>query len=72
MILYSFLEAHDLSGKNVIPFNTHGGSGFSNTIGVIAKLQPGAAVLGNGLTIHRDDVQDAEPSIVVWLKTLGF
>ena len=28
MILYSFFDAYDFSGKTVIPFNTHGGSVF--------------------------------------------
>ncbi len=28
----SFLENHDLSGKNVIPFITHGGGGAQNTV----------------------------------------
>ncbi|GHV52065.1 flavodoxin [Synergistales bacterium] len=72
MLLYSFLEEHDLSGKTVIPFNTHGGSGFSGTIDTIAKLQPGATVQRNGLSISRGDVQDAAPEIVAWLKSLNF
>ena len=31
MPLYTFLEEYDLSGKTIIPFTTHGGSGFSGT-----------------------------------------
>ena len=27
--LYTFLEEYDFSGKTIIPFNSHGGSGFS-------------------------------------------
>lgn len=38
--LYTFLEEYDFSGKTIIPFNSHGGSGFSNTIEEIKKLQP--------------------------------
>jgi flavodoxin len=72
MILYSFLEQYDLSGKTVIPFNTNGGSGFSDTIKTIAKLQPGATVRKDGFAVSRDDVQDAEPGIITWLKALGF
>ena len=30
--LFTFLEEYDFSGKTIIPFNSHGGSGFSNTI----------------------------------------
>ena len=69
MILYSFLEQYDLSGKTVIPFNTHGGSGFSNTIGTIRSMEPGADVL-DGLSISRNHIQDAEEEIVEWVNGL--
>ena len=69
MILYSFLEQYDLSGKTVIPFNTHGGSGFSNTINTIRSLEPGADVL-DGLSISRNHIQDAETEIVEWVNEL--
>lgn len=72
MILYSFLEQHDLSGKTIIPFNTHGGSGFSSTVETIAKLQPRATVQRGGLSISRDDVQNSESDITAWLKKLKF
>lgn len=42
MILYTFLEQYDFSGKIIIPFCTHGGSGFSRTIQTIQDKQPGA------------------------------
>ena len=29
MIIYSFLESHDFSGKKIIPFATSGGSGLN-------------------------------------------
>ncbi|EFE14185.1 flavodoxin [Clostridium sp. M62/1] len=67
MILYTFLEEYDLSGKTIIPFNTHGGSGFSNTIDTIRELEPDAAVL-EGLTISRNQIQDAEQEIVAWVQ----
>jgi flavodoxin len=70
MILYSFLESVDLSGKTVIPFNTHGGSGFSDTINTIAELQPGAAVNKKGFTVSRDTVQDCAEDVKEWLKEL--
>ena len=72
MILYTFLETHDLAGKTVVPFVTHGGSGFSDTVRTIASLQSGAKVLGNGLSLHRDRVQDSEGAIVSWLRELGY
>ncbi|MGN1182278.1 MAG: flavodoxin, partial [Faecalibacillus sp.] len=33
MPLYTLLENYDFSEKTIIPFSTHGGSGFSETIG---------------------------------------
>jgi flavodoxin len=32
MAVYTFIEEYDFSGKKIIPFCTHGGSGFSGTI----------------------------------------
>lgn len=69
MILYTFLEQYDLSGKTIVPFNTHGGSGFSGTIGTIRELEPDAQVL-DGLSISRNDIQDAQQEIVDWVSGL--
>lgn len=72
MILYSFFDEYDFSGKTIIPFNTHGGSGFSNTINTITKLEPAATVNENGFTVSRNTVQEAEPDILSWLKEIGY
>jgi flavodoxin len=72
MILYSFLESHNLSGKTIIPFNTHGGSGFSNTINTIAALQPNASVVKNGFTVSRNTVQNCADDVAAWVKELGY
>ena len=72
MILYTFFDAYDFSGKNIVPFNTHGGSGFSNTISTIAELEPDANVIKDGFTVSRDNVQDAEADIIAWLGDLGY
>lgn len=70
--LYTFLEEYDLSGKAIIPFCPHGGSGFSNTINTIEELQPNAIISEYGLSIPRDDVVNSEDTIVKWLNDLGF
>lgn len=69
MILYSFLDDYDLSGKTIVPFSTHGGSGFSGTPGTIQRLEPDAILL-NGLTISRNQIQDARQEIVDWVNGL--
>lgn len=70
MIMYSFFENYDFSGKTIIPFNTHGGSGFSGTRETIAKLEPEATML-EGLSISRNSIQNGEQTIINWLERLG-
>ena len=38
MIMLTFLEQHDLSGKTIVPFTTSGGSGFGSSIVEERKL----------------------------------
>lgn len=70
MPLYTFLEQYDFSGKTIIPFVTHGGSGFSDTIETIKKLEPKADVVESGLSISRDDVADAQDEVKTWTNAL--
>ena len=72
MPLYTFLEEYDLSGKTIIPFTTHGGSGFSGTIDTIQELQPNAQVVQDGLSISRNNVPDAAGEVADWVAGLGF
>ena len=71
MPLYTFLEEYDFSGKTIIPFNTHGGSGFSRTVQTISELQPNATVRSDGLSISRNDVEGAESEVVNWVQSLN-
>lgn len=71
MPLYTFLEEYDLSGKTIIPFTTHGGSGFAGTIGTIEQLQPDATVVQEGLSISRNSVPDAQSDVADWISGLN-
>lgn len=66
MPLYTFLETYDFSGKTIIPFVTHGGSGFSRTISTIQELQPNAEVVTDGLSISRNSVPSAAQEAMDW------
>ena len=72
MPLYTFLEQNDFSGKTIIPFNTHGGSGFSSTVSTIAGLEPNATVSQNGKSISRNSIQEARQDIIDWVTGLGY
>ncbi len=68
--MYSFFEEYDFAGKTIIPFNSHGGSGFSDTISTIADMQPDAAVVEDGLTISRNDVAVSNQTVKEWAKEI--
>ena len=71
MILYTFLEQYNFSGKTLIPFCTHGGSGFSRTIQTIQEKQPDATVIRNGYSLSRSRMERAPSSVSEWLKEIG-
>lgn len=62
-IIDSFIDAHDLSGKCVIPFCTSGGGGFTNRA-QLEKLLP-------GVWMHREIGKDTgEAELKEWLNGL--
>lgn len=67
MAVYSFLDENDLSNKTVIPFVTHGGSKFSNTIETLKTMYQDTNVLA-GIDIYQHDVINSEDDIREWLK----
>ena len=75
MAVFTFLEAHDFSGKRVIPFCTHEGSGMGRTEGSLRKTLPGAKIL-KGLAVRGATAQnsrdEARKTVTSWLNGLGF
>ena len=43
-LIRSFLKAHDLRGKTIRPFITHGGYGLGDSLSVLASHAPGAHI----------------------------
>lgn len=74
MCVYTFMEAHDWTGKTVIPFATHEGSGMGSTERTLNRSLKGAKIL-RGIAIRGSTAQnrrsDAESSINSWLKGLN-
>ena len=56
-IINTFLESHNLTGKNVILFATSGGSGFGNTVKEL-KESCNAAALQEGKIINSLDIDE--------------
>ena len=70
MIIYTFFDTYDLSGKTIAPFNTSGGSGLSRTVGTIRELEPDATVT-DGFTVLSDNVDNAMSDVEEWIDSLG-
>lgn len=74
MPVYTFLESYDFSGKTVIPFCTHAGSGLSSTVQTLQNQLTGATVL-NGLAVAGTTAQnsptEAERAVTEWLDQLN-
>ena len=69
MVMYTFLDTYDLSGKTVSPFVTSGGSGFSNTIDTIRSMEPDA-VITEGLVVRDSNADDPADAVSEWLEAL--
>ena len=50
MPIASFLEEYDFSGKTILPFCSHGGGRFGQSLTAIAKLAPNA-IMGEALSL---------------------
>ena len=73
MPVYTFIEKHHWTGKTVIPFCTHEGSGLSNAAQIKAACK-GATVL-KGLAVYGHTAQkspaEAESAVDKWLSSLA-
>ena len=75
MPVYTFIESYDFTGKNVVPFCTHEGSGLSGTQNKVQNAAKGAKLL-TGFAIYghtaQNDRTEADKKVSEWLKGLGF
>ena len=70
-VMFSFFKDHDLSGKTVIPFTTHEGSGLASTVRDVKKAWPKATVK-DGFAIYGHEVRSGRAQVEKWLKGLGW
>ena len=70
-VMFTFFKDHDLSGKTVIPFTTHEGSGLASTVRDVKKAWPKATVK-DGFSIYGHEVRSGRAQVEKWLKGLGW
>lgn len=71
MICYTFLESYDFSGKTIIPFCTHAGSGDAGTQSKIQAAAPNAdvkEVLAIAGTDTQNDQDSVKSQVIDWLQ----
>ena len=66
MVMYTFFDEYDFSGKTIVPFCTSGGSAFSDSINEMKELEPNAVVIDDGLHIGASSASGAESQVNEW------
>lgn len=67
MVICTFLDSYDLSGKTIAPFVTSGGSGFGSALSRLREMEPGATVI-EGLSLRGSGSAGV---VSQWLSSIG-
>lgn len=70
MPIASLLEEYDFTGKTIVPFCSHGGGRFGQSLTAITKLVPDA-FLGEGLAISYSGGSSLSEDVTAWLSENG-
>ena len=70
MPIATLLESYDFSDKKIVPFCSHGGGRFGQSLTAIAKLAPNAKI-GEGLSVHYSGGGSLAKDVKKWLEKNG-
>ncbi|WP_205571864.1 flavodoxin [Arthrobacter celericrescens] len=70
MIMATFAESYDFTGKTILPLTTHAMSGLGTTVRDYRQSCPGATI-GEGLAVKGEEVRNAGPGVGSWLQRAG-
>lgn len=71
-VMFTFFKKHDLSGKTIVPFTTHEGSGLGNCVSDLKSLYPNATFL-KAFSLYGHDVRKGgKKKVTDWLSTIGY
>lgn len=75
MVVQTFMRDNDLNGTTIVPFVSHDGSRFGNSLEVLERSYPDSTIL-EGFAVRGDDVrsnpEQAQADIIGWLEGLGY
>jgi len=66
-VIRSFLTAHDLSAKTLVPVITHGGYGLGSSLAVLRSHAVGARLV-DGFTMQGPQERETTTRVTEWLK----
>jgi flavodoxin len=69
MAVFTFLDSYDFSGKTIVPYCTHEGSGLGSSERDLKRTCPNARILP-GLAIKGGSVAGADKDVASWLRKL--
>jgi flavodoxin len=67
MIMLTFADSYDFSGKNVLPFTTYAMSGLGTVPDDYGRACKGARI-GQGLAVRGEEVRGAGAAVDAWLR----
>lgn len=70
MIMSTFVDGFDFTGKTIVPFTTYAVSGLGTTVRDYAASCPGATI-GEGLAVRGEEVRNASAAVDEWLRRIN-
>lgn len=70
MIIRTFYDTYDLSGKTIVPFSTHAGSGLGDCERLVRSYYPEGNIL-SGLAVQGTNSANSKSDVEKWLKSIG-
>lgn len=73
MAIYSFLDTHDLSDKQVYLFCSHGTGGLASSVrDITGKPSKRTDLSDNVFHVYQDDTSSAKNDVLNWLNELKY
>lgn len=72
MAVLSFIEEHDLAGKTVYLFCSHGTGGLAGSVQDISAELPDSTISDNVFDVYEEDAASSKSEVQSWLEELGY
>ena len=72
MVIFSFIDEHDLAGKDIYLFCSHGTGGLAGSVEDISAALPDSNVWDNVFDVDEEGAPSAREELLDWLSGIGF